>query len=232
MALEIKNTLLISKEDVLNKKYNLWIGFSYGNKWFTPENTKELIKFCLTYTNNSLLIWIPSRLYATNLKYIENKSRAEALRLAFEAGDKHKKEIQDIISGLSTEEQNKTTVANYDEIMTPKFIMQREMLMREFSKQLIFYELVMEIAKDILEARNRTTTKDRIESVSLYVLQELPLFLDGVTKIGQELVHTVVAYPGLGKLDHLVKQIKEDEKFITLKESLQITNRTGIIDVQ
>ena len=104
--------------------------------------------------------------------------------------------------------------------------------MREFSEQKNFYSLVMEIATEILEIRGRTTTKERAESTALYVLQELPLFLDGVNKIGTDAIHTVILYPGLGKLDDLVMRIISDDEFLSLRERLMIKNKTGIASVE
>jgi tRNA-dependent cyclodipeptide synthase len=230
--MNIKNTLLVTKESILNKEYNLWIGYSYGNKWFTPENLSALINLGLEYTKESLLIWIPSRLYATNFKYIENLGRAESLRQAFEIGAERRKEIESIVEKLPKNEQEKIIIADYDEVLTLKFIAQREILMREFSLQKSFYEIVMDIADEILKSRGRTISKDRKENVSLYVLQELPLFLDGVKKVDSEILHTVILYPGFGKLDYLVKSILEDDEFKILKEKLHITNKSGIVDVQ
>src|SRR3989344_6747303 len=96
----INETLGVSKESILNKEHNLWIGFSFGNKWFTKENLERLIYFGLKHTKQSLLIWIPSRLYATNLKYVDKLSRSEALKRAFEIGDEKFLEVQNIASTL------------------------------------------------------------------------------------------------------------------------------------
>ena len=104
--------------------------------------------------------------------------------------------------------------------------------MREFSLQKKFYEIVMDIADEILESRGRTISKNRKEDVALYVLQELVWFLDGVKKNGNDTLYTVVLYPGFGKLDYLVKSIIEDDEFKEFKEKLNITNKTGIADVQ
>src|SRR3989344_7414326 len=185
----INETLGVSKESILNKEYNLWVGFSFGNKWFIKENLKRLISFGLKYTKQSLLILIPSRLYATNLRYIDKLSRSESLKRAFEAGDKQFLETQSIKVGLGAEAQNKVIVANYDDVLTSTCIVQREVLLREFSKQQEFYNIVMDIAFEILALRGRTASKERAESVALFVLQELPFFIDGVVKIGTSIVH-------------------------------------------
>lgn len=227
----IEETLGVSKESILAKEHNLWIGLSFGNKWFTSENLKELIKLGLEYTKDSLLILVPGRMHATNLRYFDDLSRAEALRKAFEEEDEKLGEVQDIISNLKEEEQNKIIVAKYDDVLTPTCIKQREELMREFSKQSDFYKLVSEIAQEMLEIRGRTISKERVESAALYVLHELPLFLDGIQKNGVDNVHTVILYPGLGKLDDLVVKILESEQFKSLRERLNITHKTGIASV-
>jgi len=222
----------VSKESVLNKEHNLWIGFSFGNKWFTKENLERLIHFGLKHTNQSLLIWIPSRLYATNLRYIDKLSRSESLKKAFEVGDEQFLVAQNIKLGLGAENQNRIIVANYDDTLTSSCIAQREILLREFSKQQEFYNLVMDIAFEILALRGRTASKERAESVALFVLQELPFFIDGVVKIGTSIVHTVVLYPGLGKIDELVMVIRNNDNFKLLRDKLNIKNSTGIVSIE
>ena len=228
----INETLGVSKESILNKEHNLWVGFSFGNKWFTKENLERLINFELKYTNRSLLILIPSRLYATNLRYVDKLSRAESLKRAFEAGDKQFLEVQNIKAGLGAEAQKKVIVAKYDDVLTSQCIAQRGILLREFSKQQEFYNLVMEIAFEMLELRSRTTSKDRAESVALFVLQELSFFIDGVMKIGTSIVHTVVLYPGLGKIDELVMKIRNGDNLRLLREKLNIKNFIGIASIE
>lgn len=228
----IKETLGVSRGSILNKEHNLWVGFSFGNKWFTDKNLERLIRFGITYTKQSLLVWIPSRLYATNLRFFDNLGRAEALKRAFADGDEKLALVQKIISALSDTDQNKIILTNYDDVLTPKCIKQREVLFREFSKQEDFYHSVMEISNEMLELRGRTISKDRAEGAALYVLQELPLFLDGVTKLGAIAVHTVILYPGLGKLDELVMKIKNDDIFKELRKTLQIQNDIGIASIE
>ncbi|MBI2120281.1 MAG: tRNA-dependent cyclodipeptide synthase [Parcubacteria group bacterium] len=212
----IKETLGVSKESILHKEHNLWVGFSFGNKWFSDENLEQLIHFGIKYTKQTLLICIPSRLYATNLRFFDNLSRAEALKRAFTSGDEKFSLVQKIVSSFNDEEQNKIIVANYDDVLTPQCIKQREVLFREFSKQGEFYRLVMEISNEMLELRGRTISKDRAEGAALYILQELPLFLDGIMKVDPSIVHTVILYPGLGKFDELVMKIKNDTVFTSV----------------
>ena len=71
-----------------------------------------------------------------------------------------RKEIENIVAQLPEEQREKVIISSYEESFTLKFFAQREILMKEFSKQLKFYELIIEIANDILEVRGRTISKD------------------------------------------------------------------------
>ncbi len=228
----INKCLGVPKKEIEDGKHNVWIGVSLGNKWFTKENLKKLIDFSLLYTKESLFICVPGRLHATNLRYFDNLSRADSLKKAFELGDNKLLEVQDIVSNLDDKDKSKIILGNYDDVLTPKFVKQREVLMREFAEKGEFYNSVIEISNEMIESRGRTQSNERSESVSLYILQELPLFLDGVVKIGTEIVYTAIFYPGLGKLDYLVADILNNNSFKNLREKLNISYHTGIVSVE
>ncbi|MFA5124282.1 MAG: tRNA-dependent cyclodipeptide synthase [Patescibacteria group bacterium] len=230
--IQIKETLLIPKDYIFKKRYNLWIGLSFGNKWFTKNNLEKLIDFGLIHTKKSLLILIPGRLQVSNLRYIDNLSRAQSLKKAFEMEDEKRQEVEVIVSRLPAKDQKKVVIANYDDALTPKFVKQREVLMREFSEQKAFYNSVMEISNEMLKIRGRTISKDRAESVALYVLQELPLFLNGVSIINRGELYSVILYPGLGKFDELVVKIIKSNEYNGLRNKLRIINKTGIADIE
>jgi len=83
----------VTKESILNKEHNLWIGVSFGNKWFTKENVEELIKFGLEHTKESLLVLVPGRLHATNLRYFSKLSEENSLKKALALEEEKIQEI-------------------------------------------------------------------------------------------------------------------------------------------
>ncbi|MFA7252668.1 MAG: tRNA-dependent cyclodipeptide synthase [Candidatus Paceibacterota bacterium] len=221
----------VDLSEVKDKKHNIWIGVSVSNKMFNRENIKSLILFCLENTKYKVLVWIPGRMQATNYRYFERMSRADALRKGFEQEDVYKKMVQDILSELPSRDSDRVVLANYDDICTPKHIRQREIFYREFSLKGTFYNEVMSIIEEVIIARGRQVNKDNKESLALYILQELPLFCDGVQKNGEETIYTVVPYPGFGKLDELEMDIIEGKKFPDLTIKLNLENKVGILDV-
>ncbi|KKS44298.1 hypothetical protein A2567_03140 [Candidatus Azambacteria bacterium RIFOXYD1_FULL_42_11] len=217
--------------EIEQKRHNIWIGASINNKAFSKENIRVLINFCLQYTKEKILVEIPGRMHATNYKYFDGLTRAEALKKAFKDEDARKKELSEIIDGFPAEVRKNIVVANYDDICTPDHIRIRELFFREFAEQSDFYQEVIDIIREIFLTRGRTPSKERLESLALYVIHELPLFVNGVQTNNDPSIYTATPYPGLGKIDQLVMNIIDGKKYPELSKKINIKNRTGIINI-
>ena len=222
----------IPLEEVEARRHNLWVGISFGNKTFTTEHIRSLLLCALHFTKGKVLVWIPGRMQAINFHYFDNISRADALKKAFVAEDEKRREIETILATLPEAEQKKISVANYDDICTPLFIKRREVLFREFSEQEDFYLDVVAIVKEVVQDRQRTETKKLLENLSLYILQELPLFLNGVQTLFDKTLYSVCLYPGMGKLDDLVNEIWRGKKYAGLRKKLSLKEKVGIVDIR
>lgn len=225
----VRNIFGVDFSEVKNKKHNIWVGVSFSNKNFNEESLESLIRFALEYTKEKVLVVIPGRMQATNYRYFENLRRSEALRKAFSEEDIYVSCVEKIIERLKPTKP--IVIANYDAVCTPKHIKQREIFFREFSKQSTFYDSVMSVVGSVFTQRKRTFDTSKGESLALYVLHELPFFIDGVQKIEEPTRYTVNVYPGSGGIDELVLEIRKGEKFSELTKKLNIENETGIIDV-
>lgn len=232
MKIKIKKTVGVEEKDIFTKEYNLWLGISLDNKWFNKENIFRLIDFGLEYTKETLLILVPGRMQATNFMYFNKMRRARALKKAFDEEAKKLKEINQIVGTLDDNKKKKIIIADYDDICSTNHIKQREVLFREFAEQGLFYKKIISIAKNTLIKRGRTITVDRAEGVALYVLLELPMFIDGVKSLDTGEVHSVILYPGLGEMNDLIVSIRESEDFSSLRQKLEIKNKTGFVDVR
>src|SRR5690606_38730572 len=110
--------------------------------------------------------------------------RSEALRKAFEDEDQACAFLEQHTFSGGIE------ISNYDGVCTPKHIQQREVVFREFAKQNFFYDEVMNIVGSLVISRGRTRDVAREESLALYVLHELPFFIDGVQKMDNSRQYT------------------------------------------
>lgn len=221
----------IGLDEIYNRQHNIWIGISFSNKIFTLDNIKALIDFALLHTKEKILILIPGRLQSANYYYFDKLSRAKALRKAFEEEDNLKSEINKLITELPDSQRKIISIASYDDVLTPLAIKRRELLYREFAKPGKFYDQVLQIVADILASRGREFEKRKAESLALYVLQELCLFL-GIQKNNDPTVYTAIAYPGLGKFDAFIEGIVTGKEYPKLTKNLAISYKTGIIDIK
>ncbi len=226
-----KQSLGIQLDDVERHAYNLWLGISLGNNFFTEEHLRAVIEFALHFTKEKVLVLIPGRMQASNYMHLEDFSRAKSLRKAFAEEDRKTNEIMNIISNLDASQTQLISVASYDDVCTPEYIKQRELLFREFSKEEMFYSDVIDVVEEIINSRKRTLFKKRSEGLALYVLNEIPFFLNGVQKLDSTLRYEVVVYPGVGGIDRLVNKIAEIDSYDQLRAKLKLVGGVGILDI-
>jgi tRNA-dependent cyclodipeptide synthase len=230
--LKAKGSKGITLESFEKREHNVWLGISLSNKFFTKETIQLLIEFAVEYTKDKVLVWIPGRMQAINYRYFDGLSRAESLRKAFEDEERIINDVKDILGRFPSEKASRIVIANYDDVCTPKHIRQREIFFREFSEQKEFYDALMEIVKGVIDLRGRTYDKTKAESLALYIIQELPLFVDGVQKNGDDTLYTVVPYPGFGKIDELEMDLVVGKRYPELTQKLSLSNKVGILNIE
>ena len=100
------------------REYNIGVGVSLGNKWFTIENTVELTKWALRYSRETVIVYVADSIHAINLEVRNHTSYEKALSIAKSKGSKFLMEVENEIRGsFSVEERNKIVYATWDEIV-------------------------------------------------------------------------------------------------------------------
>lgn len=232
--MRIASHLNITAEEIQNKKHNIWIGISLGNKYFTKENIEEYIIWALANTKESVLVVIPDALHAINLEILDRRSSNKALAKAVKIGDEKNKEIEEIISTLSEEEKGKIKVVRWKDILNHDSYKQNiELIKNEYKNNPEFHDLILDITKSgRLDRSERISkmTEVELDRLADYVLYELPHFVDGVQAYGSDLIYTAISYPGLNKLDELAVGLSNKTMFPELADKLNLTHRIGIIE--
>jgi len=182
--MKIEEYLGTTKEEVESRKYNIWIGISLRNKYFTKENIEKYILWALNYTKDDVLIVIADRIEAINIEVLDKYNKLRAFKVALRKGDEKEKEIEMIISKLPEEKRKMIKIIRWREINNTKYHDYRiEVLFEEFKKKGAFYNKIIEMAKNHWSKGGRTLTENRLEKLleklSEYLLYEIPLFLNG-----------------------------------------------------
>ena len=68
-----------TKEDIDAKAFNIYFGFSLGNKYFTPEHIRSYIAWALENTKEKVAVLIQDKIQAINYE-VKNSCRRHRVR--------------------------------------------------------------------------------------------------------------------------------------------------------
>jgi tRNA-dependent cyclodipeptide synthase len=232
--MRIANYLNVTEKEIQNKQHNIWIGISLGNKYFTKENIREYILWAIDNTKDEVLVVIADALHAINLEVLDHRSPDRAFKKAVRIGDEKNKEIQEIIDTLPENKKNKVRVVRWKDILNHESYKRNlELIKNEYKTNPDFRALILEITKSGRSDRAERISKmnnTELDRLVDYVLHELPPFVDGVQGYDQDLIYTVIPYPGLNKLNELAVGLSNKTLFLDLAQKLNLTHSIGIIE--
>ncbi len=201
-----------TEKEVKSKKFNLYIGISLGNKWFTKENIKKNILWCLKHTKDKLAILIVDTLHAINYE-VRNKEKSDkAVRRAIKEGDKYEKIIKEIVSEIPESKKKKIEILRWEDVKEDPF--NKEFIpffFAEFKKNNEFREEVIKLVKGFTKKDPKNFNKKEINKLCEYVLLELPELLHGFDYGGTH--YNCYTYPFDSPLTRMVEKIQNKKLF-------------------
>lgn len=232
--MRIATYLNITPKEVAEKQHNIWIGVSLGNKYFTRKHIEEYIKWSILNTKQKVLIVIPDVLHSINLEVLDRRSPQRALQKAIRIGDSKEAEIKEIISQLSSDDQNKIEIIRWTNILKNKeYEHNLKIIKEEFLNNIEFHKFIVDIIKKGRPDRSLRLSKMSLAELNRladYVLYELPSFVNGVHGKEDNIVYTLLPYPGLNSLDDLTIGLSNRTMFVDLADKLQLSNKIGILE--
>lgn len=233
-SMKIEKYIGTTSKEVESKKYNIWIGISLRNKYFTKENIEKYILWALNNTKEDILIIIADRIEAINIEVLDKYTKLRAFRTALRKGDAKEKEIKEIISKLSEEKQRAIKIIRWREVNNTKYHDYRiEVLFEEFKKMGEFYNELIKMTKNHWSGGRHTLTLEKLERLAEYYIYEIPLFLNGAKfgglpeKGGK--TYLLQIYPGLGEFDEFLMDLQEGKRFPELTKKLKITDKFAMV---
>jgi len=210
--------------EIEERQYNIFIGISLGNKYFTKEHIKSYLKWALDHTKDKVALIIADKIQAINYEVRNGYSKERAMKVSLKLGNRIKEEVQQIISSFPKKDQNRIVVLHWEEIETKKHLEQVSILFKEFNSNKEFYNEIINIVKENIKSLNES----EYEKLAHYVLNELPTFINGCY-FNNELYNLII-YPGLGGIDYLSIGLQTKTKYRELSERLEIKNKVIIIE--
>ena len=218
-----------TSQEVMQKKYNPWIGISLGNKYFTIEHLEGYVRSCLKIAREGILVIIADEPHAINYEVFEGMKSDTAVVKALRNGEKVASMVDDAVSRLSQEEKQKVKVVKWKELVSAVWYRERQKIFEKaFQEEASFRNTLVEIVRLNMGDRIENLSQVQIEKLATYVLCELPIFMGAIELNGT--VYDLHLYPGLSLMDDFVLDLQERKIFPEIMKNITIDHPLSIIE--
>jgi len=224
--MKIKTYLNTTPEDIEAKKFNIFIGISLGNKYFSREHIKSYLLWALENTKEKVAVLIPDKIHSVNYEVRSRYTKERALKTAVKEGEKVREIIKDILNDLSKQKRDSVEILKWEDIETTEHKERVLILNEEFNKNEQFKNSIIEIVKENIQSEK--ITHSDYEKLASYPLEELPMLVNGIGYKG--ISYELLPYPGISKIDYLAIGLQEAKIFPELSKRLKIRTKLKLIE--
>lgn len=220
-----------TEKELLEKEYNLGIGISLGNKWFTTENIVELTKWTLSYTKDKVIIYVADSIHAINLEVRNNITFEAAKRNVDRKGMQILEDIKkEVEARFSESEKERIMYLRWNDIVDDEYQKKVTYLYKKYKEDVNFANSINNLVREFTNKEERKFSDSQIERLGNYILEELPECLCRVNMGG--IVCDAYVYPHDGPVTILVEKIQKGEIFPEIKENIIDTDPKVLIVVR
>lgn len=223
----IKNLLNVKESDILEKNFNILLGISLGNKFFSEENIELYLKWALNNTKKRIAFLVPDKIHAINHEVLNHYSESQSIDIAFKQGDEASKICNDLIKRLDNKSQEYIKVLRWEDIETEKYKQMFQVLNLAFKQDINFRNIIIEVVRENIKKKDLIMSD--YEKLAKYVIAELPMLISGVEY--EEEIYDLLPYPGISKIDYLALDLQEGRSFPEITKELDIKSVMKIIDL-
>jgi tRNA-dependent cyclodipeptide synthase len=219
-------------EELENKEYQIGIGVSLGNKWFSIENTAELVKWSLYKSKGLVIIYVADAIHAINLEVRKRISREKADEVADNLGNQFLSEIKDYLEkSLSQEDLLKIRYAKWKDITDEEYTEKTKFLYSFCKTDPKFKNTIDDIIKGFVKIEKRKFSDDDITKLGTYLIEELPECMCRVKIAGNDCDAWVYPY-GDSSVSDLIYDLIEGKIFPEIKENILDTKPKVLLEVR
>jgi tRNA-dependent cyclodipeptide synthase len=168
--MKIKKCLNTTKAEIQKKKFNICIGISLGNKYFTPKHIRAYILWALKNTKEKVAVLIPDKIHAINYEVKNGYSPTRATAVARRKGDEVEKIVEEIRKGLKIE-KSRLHIVRWVQIQNASHMKMLHIFQNAFEDNMVFREAVINITKETPHIQKLNLSDSQYEKLSQYVVE-------------------------------------------------------------
>ncbi len=220
-----------TEQELLDKKYNIGIGISLGNKWFTPTNILEQIKWALQYTHEYVVVYVADLIHAINLEVRNDISHERAVRVSVNKGEKILQEVKNLIeTSLAESDKQKIRYATWSDLLTVDYVQKTKYLYDLYEQDENFRERLHSIVRGYTANEAKSFSESEIHRLGMYIIEELPEMVARVPI--KDMAYDANAYPHSSGVVELVDEIQQGLAFSEIKEKIMDTEPKVFLEVR
>lgn len=220
-----------NENELRSKAYNIGVGISLGNKWFSPENILGLTEWALEHTKEYVVVYVADSIHAINIEVRNNKRPEKAKEIASKMGDEILQKTQELVNKkLSSEQLAKIHYAKWDQLLTPEYQKKLDFLREKYQNDSIFSETIVKFIDDFTKSENKTFSSEEKLKLGTYLVEELPELLCRVPI--NNLPFDGNAYPYDSEFVAIVEKIQKGDLFPEIKEKIIDTEPKVFLEVR
>jgi tRNA-dependent cyclodipeptide synthase len=225
----IKTYLNCTEREIQSKKFNIFVGISLGNKYFSNENIKKYIIWALKNTKDDVLVIIADKNHAINYEVLNAYNPDRSLQVALRKGLEIEESVKKIVRGLPKEKHHLIKICRWEDARKSSYYQDKiKIFLNEFQENSKFHDFIVKIVQENLGNKAEILDLEQLEKLALYVLDELPILLNGVEF--EEKIYDLHPYPGLSCLDDLLMNLQNGKVFPKLTKILEIKNKIAEVE--
>ncbi len=230
-CMELHNIRGGTKEALFSKQYNIGIGISLGNKWFTPENILEQTQWALQFTKEYVIVYVADSIHAINLEVRNDISYEKSLQTALKRGEKMLETVKKLLERtLTKDDLAKIKFAQWDDLKNVKFLEKTTYLKTLYETNDKFRNTIHNIIRNYTVREKKSFSESQIHRLGMYVIEELPELISR-TPI-KELTFEAWVYPFDGELTKFVDDIQKEIVFPEIKDAVLDTEPKVFLEVR
>ncbi|MFA5996224.1 MAG: tRNA-dependent cyclodipeptide synthase [Candidatus Paceibacterota bacterium] len=220
-----------SKAELQARKYNIGVAISLGNKWFSVENTAELVRWALQYSRESVVVYAADTIHAINLEVRNRIPYDKAVRSATGKGREILSKVEEYIKiNFRPDEAEKVFYATWKDLDDSTYKRKVNYLYGLFESSVAFAEALKAIVRNQIAKEERKFSEEDVSKFATYILEELPECISRVPVRG--IPCDAYAYPFDGELAQFVERIQQGEEFPEIKANILDTKPKVFFEVR
>ena len=188
----------VSKEEIDNKMFNVFVGISLGNKLLTPKLVKHYVEWAHKHSRDDAIILIADKIDSINWEVFSGFSSEDAQKKARDKGysilgmfDKARRTLARETGDMSY--ISRLHIVFWEDIINPGYKMLRNILQEKYETNKDFREKVLFFVNKYVELRDADVSKENKDKLAGYIIDELPTLIGGV--YWDKKLYNLILYP-------------------------------------